>query len=108
MTDNFRLLLINTLAYEKRVCSNEDIETLVNIFGEYVKNYPRKLCTQDGAICNGFYLPFLHVIQHETEPIPFYKILEIDSKIGWVNPIHLEGNIFYYKATKIIKDQKVS
>jgi len=48
------------------------------------------------------------VAKHETEPTPFFKILEIDSKIGWVKPEHVETTIFYFKATKIIKDQKVN
>ena len=110
MAENFRSLLVKTLADEKRSCSYEDIETLVNIFGECGKNYPRSFnsfTNTHGVESYSFYISFLTVTENETEPIPFFKILEIDSRIGWVNSEHLEDQIFYCKATKIIKDQKV-
>ena len=111
MAEHFRWLLINALTIAKRACSDEDIETLVYIFGEYVKNYPTRIFSfaeDNGVVSYGFYQTFLKENRHETKPTPFFKILQIDSKIGWVNPEHLEANIFYAKATKIIKDQKVS
>ena len=106
MAEKFQSLLLSNLAKYKRTCSDKDIETVIYIFGKYAKFYPDRLgifMDDDGVCSTGLYTTLLVVTQHETEPTPFFKILEIDSKIGWVNPEHLERNVFYSKATKIIK-----
>jgi len=111
MAEHFRFLLRNNLAIDKRTFSDEDIKTVLDIFEKYTESYPNPTFTfenMDETVSRGLYIAFLGLNEHETEPIPFFKILEIDSKIGWVNPEHLETSIFYFKATKIIKDQKVS
>ena len=111
MADNFRLLLLKHLESENRRCSDEDLKTVINIFGKYGKEYPKQLYDfedQTEGISIGFYCTFIRENRHETEPVPFFKILEIDSNIGWVHPGHLEKTIFYYKSIKIIKDEKVS
>jgi len=114
MAENFRLSLIQVLVRENRTCSDEEIQTVVNSFGKYLmyeKTYPNTtyyFTDQKGVKSTGFYLAFLKLYQHETEPTRFFNILEIDSKIGWVNPEHLEKTIFYFKAIRIIKDEQVS
>ena len=111
MAENFRLLLLEHLQCENRTCSDEDLQTVINIFEKYTKEYPKQLYDLEDAykhISIGFYCTFIRENRHETEPIPLFKILEIDSNIGWVDQEHLENTIFYYKATKIIKDEKVS
>ena len=111
MAENFRLLLLKHLESENRTCTDEDLQTVINIFGKYGKEYPKQIYEFEDAeddMSIGFYCMLVRENRHETEPAPFFKILEIDSNIGWVNLAHVEKTIFYYKATKIIKDEKVS
>lgn len=56
----------------------------------------------------GFYLLYLRLTKYDATPKPFFKILEVDQKIGWSNPAHVELNIFQHKAIKIIADEQVS
>ena len=44
----------------------------------------------------------------DTDPKPFFDILEIDKKIGWIKAEHLESRVFTYKAIKVIKDENVN
>ena len=61
----------------------------------------------DGEFSFGFYLLFLRITKYDATPKPFFKILEVDQKIGWSNPAHVELNVFLHKAIKIIADEQV-
>ena len=60
------------------------------------------------SVSYGFFLLFLRLTKWEADPAAFFQILEVDRKIGWTNPAHVEESIFYFKAIKIIDDQQVS
>ena len=61
-----------------------------------------------GNESSGFYCGLLESEKYKTEPEPFFQLLEIDQKIGWTNPEHVEYFIFLSKGIKIIEDQNVS
>ena len=56
----------------------------------------------------GFYILFLELKQYEADPNAFFEILEVDRKIGWTNPEHVEELVFNKKGLKIINDEQVS
>ena len=84
---------------------------MVELFVKNSKGIPKivRWRDQSGNTSNGFYIGFLKLSKWNTDPIPFFKILEIDQKIdnNWTNPKHIEDAIFFYKAIKIIKDKQV-
>jgi len=109
---------------QNKTCSGGDIQKIVKIF-EKCKNQIPKYCKcmhgqfdtgryvsryvdDSGKASYGFYIGLLRLEKYETDPKLFFQILEIDQKIGWVNPDHVEENVFYYKGIKIIEDQNVS
>ena len=98
------------LNYRHKACSNGAIQKIIKIF-EKCKNGVTKYNSyrdENGNVSYGFYLALLQLEKYETDPKLFFQILEIDQKIGWTNPEHVEENIFYYKGIKIIEDQNVS
>ena len=109
-TEDIRKFVRAALNEQNRNCSNVDFEKIVEIFKNYSKGIPDDIEFQDnsGNLSYGFYYGFLRLKKYETDPKPFYNLLEIDNRIGWSNPNHIEHHIFYFKAIKIIKDQKVS
>ena len=91
-------------------CSNEDFEKVVKIFEKCSNGIPDYTYFTDasGNSSYGFYYGYLQLEKYDADPRAFYDLLEIDNRIGWSNPNHIEHHIFVYKAIKIIKDQKVS
>ena len=85
---------------------------MAELFEKNSKGIPKEFgfTDQSGNYSKGFYAEFLYLSKWETDPIPFFEILEIDQKIenNWTNPQHIEDAIFYYKAIEIIKDKKVT
>ena len=60
-----------------------------------------------GQVSCGFYYWYLTLTKHEADPKVFFQILEVDRKMGWTNPAHVEEVVFSYKGIKIIDDEKV-
>ena len=56
----------------------------------------------------GFYHLFMKLTKWEADPKAFFQILEVDKKIGWTHPAHVEEIVFNYKGIKIIADEEVS
>ena len=109
MAEDFRIFLVDLLGRLNLTCSDKDIQTVMNIFDTYIKRYPTIYTFEDNDVVSlGFYYTLLRETGHQTEPTPFFTLLEIDFKIGWVNIEHLEKAIFDHKAIKIINDQKVT
>ena len=68
-------------------CSNLDIEKLIKIFEKCKNGIPKTAMITDdkGTTSYGFYIPLLCLERHETDPILFFEVLEIDQKIGWTS-----------------------
>ena len=108
---------------QNKTCSVEDIQTITEMFAKCKNQIPECCNCRDGKfntgrymgrymddngnISYGFYIGLLRLEKYETDPKLFFQILEIDQKIGWINPDHVEENVFYYKGIKIIEDQNV-
>jgi len=84
------------------------METIVKIYKENVNRIPKTAGFKDdkGNRSSGFYCGLLQSVKYETEPKAFFELLQIDQKIGWTNPAHVEYCV--YKGIKIIHDQNVS
>jgi len=95
---------------KNKTCSNEDIHKIIKIFEKCKNGIPKTAGFGDdnGNESYGFYLGLLDLEKYETDPKMFFQLLEIDQKIGWTNPDHVEENVFYCKGIKIIEDQNVS
>jgi len=95
---------------QNKTCSGEEVEQIVKIFEQCKNGIPEYAKFQDdnGDVSYGFYIGLLNLEKHETDPKLFFQILEIDQKIGWTNPDHVEEYVFFYKGIKIIDDQNVS
>ena len=100
----------NSLKYQKKTCSDAEIQTIIKIFEKCKNGIPKRggYKDDDGNASNGFYIGLLYLEKYETDPKLFFEILEIDQKIGWTNPDHVEEIVFYCKGIKIIEDQNVS
>ena len=95
------LMLVATL-FEQ----NTSDRTSIGAVEDSVKN--AACCDDVGEASFGFYLLFLRLTKYDATPKPFFKILEVDQKIGWSNLAHVEQNVFQHKAIKIIADEQVS
>jgi len=95
---------------QNKVCSDGDINKIIKIFEKCKNGIPQMLGHRDdnGNVSLGFYIGLLILEKYETDPKLFFQILEIDQKIGWTNPDHVEEVVFYQKGIKIIEDQNVS
>ena len=82
----------------------------MNIYEENLNGIPKTAGFIDNNRneSSGFYCGLLESEKYETEPKAFFELLQIDLKIGWTNPAHVEYYVFYQKAIKIINDQHVS
>ena len=103
------------LNYQNKTCSDGDIKTVIKIFQKCGNGIPATAGYRDyngntDLTCRscGFYIGLLALEKHETDPKLFFEILEIDQKIGWTNPDHVEFQIFFHNGIKIIEDQRVS
>ena len=95
---------------QNKPCSDGDIKKIIKIF-EQCKNgiaETARFIDDNGNSSYGFYIGLLLLEKYETDPKLFFQILEIDQKIGWTNPDHVEETVFYFKGIKIIHDQNVS
>ena len=99
-------------------CSADDLVLVAKLFDENISGrtsigdvedaVENAACRDaDGEGSVGFYLLFLRITKYDATPKPFFKILEVDQKIGWSNPAHVELNVFLHKAIKIIADEQV-
>ena len=90
--------------------SEKDLEMVTTLFENNTNGIPEwtGFGDADGTTSNGFYYLFLRLTKHKAEPEPFLQILQVDQKIGWTNPAHVETLVFQYKAMKIIADEQVS
>ena len=94
---------------QNRTCSDGEIDIIIKIFEKCnVILESGRFKDDKGNISYGFYLGLLSSTKYETDPKLFFQLLEIDEKIGWANPDHVEETVFYYKGIKIIEDQNVS
>ena len=103
--------MLDHLKNGTKTCSIRKIEKIVKIFLKYSTQIPQNagaFADENGTKSYGFYIKLLELEKFDTEPKPFFDLLEIDQKIGWTNSDHVEMLIFYLKAVKIIKDEKVS
>jgi len=114
MSDYLRILELRKwvqfyLNEVNKTCSKNDANKVVKIFEKHTNNGPfmASYCDETKNKSYGFYIALLRLARYETKPKPFFDVLEIDYKIGWVNPIHVESRVFYWKAIKIIEDEKV-
>jgi len=95
---------------QNKTCSDGEIQKMTKIFEKCKNGTPKYASYEDdnGNISYGFYHGLLDLKKYETDSKSFFQILEIDQKLGWINPDHIEEVVFYYKAIKIIEDQNVS
>jgi len=95
---------------ENKICSEDDIQKIVEIFENCKNGIPKSASYEDenGNVSYGFYTELLDLEKYNTDPNLFFQILEIDQKIGWSNPDHIEELVFLYKGIKIIQDKNVS
>ena len=86
------------LKFRNRTCSDGDIDKIIKIFEKCKNGVPQSAgyTADNGDISNGFYIGLLNLETYETDPKLFFQILEIDEKIGWTNPDHVETEIFYF------------
>ena len=98
------------LKQNKKTCSSADLTMVARLFEENTNSIPPtyRFCDSDGRKSEGFYIPFLMQTKYNAAPEAFFKILQVDRKIGWTNPAHVESRVFFYKAINIIDDEKVS
>ena len=102
-------MLTNLLKEADKKCSENEINIVVTLFEKHTTGIPEFThLTVDGHVSYGFYLLFLKLTKFEANPEAFFQILEIDRKIGWTNPSHVEFVVFDYKGIKIIEDEEVS
>ena len=99
-----------SLNYRNKACSNGEIQKIVKIFEKCQNGIPETVSRTDGNGNEsfGFYIGLLRLEKYKTDPKLFFQMLEIDQKIGWTNPDHVEEVVFYHKGIKIIEDQNVS
>ena len=99
----------NTLNKENKTCSDEYTQKIVEIFEKCKNGIPKSASFEDmnGNVSYGFYTELLVLEKYNTDPNLFFQILEIDQKIGWSNPDHIEYLVFEYKGIKIIQDENV-
>jgi len=100
----------DVLNNENKICSGEDIQKIVEIFEKCKNGIPENAGYRDdkGNVSYGFYTELLFLEKYNTDPNLFFQMLEIDQKIGWSNPDHIEDRVFYHKGIKIIQDENVS
>ena len=96
-----------------KTCPPDDLVFVTTLFEQNTTSIPPSdfcdnFCGTDGETSNGFYRPFLLLTKYKADPKEFFAILEVDRKIGWTNPAHVESLVFHHKAIKIIQDEKVS
>ena len=91
-------------------CSQEQLNFVAALFEHHSTGVPDVLGFEaaDGRKSFGFYIVFLDLTKWEADPTVFFKILEVDQKIGWTNPAHVEHVVFSFKGIKIIDDEEVS
>lgn len=103
-------ILISLLKWANKSCAQEDLMLVAKLFDRHSKSdvFPgmRRYVAPDGETTYGFYYVFLKATTIEANPDAFYQMLTIDQKIGWTNPVHVEHCVFYFKAIKIIQDEK--
>ena len=102
--------LIGLLKVADKTCSLEDIKFVAGLFEQHSTGVPvlQRYLAPDGERSYGFYFLFLKQTTVDADPNTFFQILAVDQKIGWTNPVHVESRVFYFKAIKIIQDEKVS
>ena len=97
---------------QNKLCSDGQIHKIIQIFEKCKSGIPdygdNGYKDDNGIESYGFYIALLRLEKYETDPKLFFQILEIDQKIGWTNPDHVEETVFYFKGIKIIHDQNVS
>ena len=86
-------------------CSEEDINLVATLFVHHSNGIPG-IGGYQGF--HGFYCLYLISTKYEADPKVFFKILEVDQKIGWADRALIENFVFYYKGINIIDDQQVS
>jgi len=109
-TDKIREFVEIWLNHQNKTCSDGDIKKIIKIIEQCKNGIPEtaRYMDHNGNASCGFYIGLLHLEKYETDPKLFFQILEIDQKIGWTNPDHVEEVVFYYKGIQIIDDQNVS
>ena len=92
-----------------RVYSESYLSELVELFGANLDEPPTAfvVSNHNGIESRGFCFGLLCITKWDTEPEPFFRILEFDKNIGWTSDEHVEEFVFIYKAIKIIQDKKV-
>ena len=98
------------LNHGKKTCSDENIQKIVEIFEKLNNGIPKyaRHVDENGNLSYGFYIGLLMMEKYEACPKLFFQLLEIDQKIGWTNPDHVEECVFLQKAIKVIQDENVS
>ena len=101
------------LSFTGRTCPPEQINLVATLFEKHSNGVPtlQQYETVDGKgskhVSFGFYHLFMKLTKYEADPTTFFQLLEIDRKIGWTNPAHVEEIVFANKGIKIIEDEKV-
>ena len=101
-------MLIHQLKHAGKTCREEDIKFVTTLFEHNAQGVPTSTrILSDGQHSYGFYYLYLDLTMIDADPKIFFQILNIDGKIGWINPAHLEKSVFFLKAIRVIKDEKV-
>lgn len=98
------------LEFDDKTCSPEELNLVATLFEQHTDGLPNVIRYQSvyGQDSFGFYVLYLELTTYEADPKVFFQMLEVDQKIGWTNPEHVEVLVFYQKAIKIIADEEVS
>ena len=98
------------LEEEGKKCSRQELNLVATILEQHSNDISELGgCRRNiGQGSSGFYILYLGLKRYDADPKPFFRILEVDRKIGWTNPTHVEYLVFYYKAIKIIEEEEVS
>jgi len=106
---NLRKFVHYWLSEANKICSKKDVKKIVKIFEKHTKGIPpmARYSDENASESYGFYISLLRTSKYDTNPKPFFDLLEIDYKIGWANPADVESRVFYWKGLKLIKDENV-
>ena len=101
-------MLIDLLKAAGKACPEEDMKFVATLFEQNTEGVPEHVWIEfEGQVSYGWYYVYLRSTMIEADPKIFFLILNIDEKIRWINPAHLEKSVFFLKAIRVIKDEKV-
>ena len=97
------------LEYSGKICSQKELNLVASLFEQHSKGVPEVEGYQgiDQQWSYGYYYLFLKLTKWDADSKAFFQILQVDQKIGWTNPVHVEEAVFVCKGIQIIQDEEV-